>query len=81
VLQSRSDLLHVQPSSSSETCATFDGACDVSYINVEEDEDLIEEVFRAVNETDIGTKQEEIAGDITFPDMKSESDEVSYVCI
>jgi hypothetical protein len=54
---------------------------DVSNIKVEEDEDLIEEVFRAINEADIGTKQEEIAGDTTFPDTKSEPDEVSYVCI
>jgi hypothetical protein len=41
----------------------------------------MEEVFIAVNEADIGTKQEEIAGDITFPDVKSNPVEVSYVCI
>jgi hypothetical protein len=29
----------------------------------------------------IGIKQEEIPEDITFPDIKSEPDEVSYVCI
>jgi hypothetical protein len=47
---------------------------------VEEDEDLMETVFIAVNEADIGTKQVEIAGDM-FPDIKCEPDEVSYVCI
>jgi hypothetical protein len=42
----------------------------------------IQEVFRGINEeADIGIKQEEIPGDITFPDIKSEPDEVSYVCI
>ena len=30
---------------------------------------------------DIGIKDEEIPEDITFPDIKSEPDEVSYVCV
>jgi hypothetical protein len=34
-----------------------------------------------MEEVDIGIKQEEIPGDTTFPDIKSEPDEVSYVCI
>jgi hypothetical protein len=55
--------------------------CNVSNIKVEEDVHLIEEVFIAINEeAGKGTKQEEIAGDM-FPDIKSEPDEVSYVCI
>ena len=29
----------------------------------------------------IGIKQEEIAEDIFFPDIKTEPDEVSYVCV
>jgi len=32
-------------------------------------------------EGDIGIKQEEIPEDITFPDIKSEPDEVSCVCL
>jgi hypothetical protein len=51
-------------------------------MKVEQDEDVIEEVFVAINEeADMGIKQEEIPGDITFPDIKSEPDKVSYVCI
>ena len=30
---------------------------------------------------DRSIKQEEIPGEITFPDIKSEPDKVSYVCI
>jgi len=38
-------------------------------------------MFISINEkVDRGIKQEEIPGDITFPDIKSEPDEVSYVC-
>jgi hypothetical protein len=78
VLQSCSDSLHILPSSSTET----DGVCNFSNIEVEEDIDVIEEDFKAIHEeVDIGVKQEEIPGDITFPDVKSEPDEVSYVCI
>ena len=36
----------------------------------------------AVNEElPIGIKQEEIPEDISFPDIKAEPDEVSYVCV
>ena len=46
-------------------------------MKVEEDVDVIEESFMAVNkEVDIGIKQEEIPEDMTFPDIKSEPDEV-----
>jgi hypothetical protein len=39
-------------------------------------------LFIAVNEgEDIGIKQEEIPEDKNFPDMESETDEVSYVCV
>jgi hypothetical protein len=81
VLQSCSDPLHILPSSSSETNTTSDGVCNFSNTEVE-DVDVIEEVFIAIHEElDRGIKQEEIPGDITFPDIKSETDEVSFVCI
>jgi len=78
VLQSCTDPLRVLPSSSSETFATSsDGTYDVAIMKVEEDVDVIEESFMAVNkEVDIGIKQEEIPEDMTFPDIKSEPDEV-----
>jgi hypothetical protein len=83
VLQSCTDPLYIPPGSSSETYATSsDGACNFSNIEVEEDIDIKEEVFIAVNEeVDIGIKQEEIPEDMTFQDIKAERDEVSYVCI
>jgi hypothetical protein len=47
-----------------------------------EDVDVIEEGFVAVNE-EAGTriKEEEIPGDITFPDIKAEPNEVRYICV
>jgi uncharacterized protein YceH (UPF0502 family) len=82
VLQSCSNSLHIPPGSSSETSASSDGVCNFSNTEVEEDIDVIEEVVISRNEeVDRGIKQEEIPGDITFPDIKSEPDEVSYVCI
>jgi len=82
VLQSCTDPLHIPPSLSSETNTTPDGVCNFSNTEVEEDVDVIEVVFISINEeVDISIKQEEIPRDITFPDMKSEPSEVSYVCI
>jgi hypothetical protein len=83
VLQNSTDSLHILPGSSGESHATSsDGACDFSNIQVEEDVNLIEEGFIAVNEEAVtGIKQEEITEDINFPDIKSEPDEVSYVCL
>ena len=82
VLQSCTDPLHIQPSMSSQTNATADGVCNFSNIEVEEDMDEIEEVFMSVNEVvDRGIKQEEIPGDTYFPHIKSEPDEVSYICM
>jgi len=83
VLQSCTDSLQILPGSSGESNATSsDGACNFSSKEVEEDVDLKEEGFIAVNEeADIGIKQEEIPEDINFPDIKSEPDEVSYVCV
>jgi hypothetical protein len=50
-------------------------------MKVEEDIEVIEEIFTAINKgADIGIKQEDIPQDITFPDIKAEPDEVSYVC-
>jgi hypothetical protein len=83
VLQSCTDSLHIQPGSSGESHATSsDGACNFSSMEVEEDVDVIEEGFVALNEeADISIKQEEIPEDITFPDIKSEPDVVSYVFV
>ena len=82
VLQSCTDPLHIQPSMSSQTNATSDGVCNFSNIVVEEDMNEIEEVFVSINEeVDRGIKQEEIPGHITFPNIKSEPDEVSYICV
>jgi hypothetical protein len=83
VLQSCTDSLHILPSSSSETFPpSSDGACNFSNIEVEEDGDVTEVGFITANEeADIGIKQEEIPEDITFPDIKAEPVEVSYVCV
>jgi len=79
VLQSCSDSLHILPSLSSQTNATSDGVCNFSNIAVEDIAE-IEEVFMSINEEmDRDIKQEEIPRDITFPDIKSEPDEVSYI--
>jgi hypothetical protein len=83
VLQSCTDSLRVLPSSSRETFPTPSaGTHDVGNITLEEDVDVIEESLIAIyKEEDIGIKQEEIPEAITFSDIKSELDEVSYVCI
>ena len=83
VLQSCTDPLHILLGSSSEMFPTSsDGTYDVSNTEVEEDVVVIEEsVIAIIKEEDIGIKQEEIPGDITFPDIKPEPDEVIYVCI
>ena len=82
VLQHSSNSLHTVPGSSSDTHATSDGVCNVSSTEVEEHVGVIEKIFIATHEgVDIGIKQEEIPGDTTFPDIKSEPDEVSYVCV
>ena len=82
VLQSCTVSLQVLPGSSGETFPSSDGACNFSNIEVENDVVAIEEGFIAINqEADIGIKQEQIPEDINFPVIKSEPDEVSYVCI
>ena len=82
VLQSCSDSLHILPSSSSQTNATSGGVCNFSNVEVEEDIDVIEEIFASINEeVDRDIKREEIPQDITFPDMKSEPEKVSYICM
>jgi hypothetical protein len=56
--------------------------CNCSNKEVEEGVDVIEEGFIAVSEeANISIKQEEIPEDKNFPDIKSEPDEVSYVCV
>jgi len=83
VLQSCTDSLQVLPGSSSETFPTSsDGTCNVSNTAVQQDAVVVEERFIAVNEkAPIGIKQEEIPEDISFPDIKTEPDVVSYVCL
>jgi hypothetical protein len=83
VLQSCTDSLRILPGSSGESRATSsDGACNFSSIQPEENVDVKEEGPIAVNEeAGICVKQEEIPEDINFPDIKSEPDEVSYVCV
>jgi len=83
VLQSCPDSLRVPPGSSHETFpSSSDGTYDDSNIKFEEDLYIIEESFIAINkEADIGIKQEEIPEDITFPDVKSEPEDVSYACV
>ena len=75
VLQSCTDSLHILPGSSGESHATSsDGACNFSNMEVEEDVVVKEEA-------NISIKPEEIPEDITFPDIKSEPEEVCYVCV
>ena len=83
VLQSCTDCLQVVPSSSSETFpASSEGACNFSSVEAEEDVVVIEEGFIAISEeAALCIKQEQIPEDINFPDIKSEPDKVSYVCI
>jgi hypothetical protein len=77
VLQSCTDPLHILSGLFSETNATPDDVCNFSNTEFED----VKEVFISVNEqVDIGIKQEVIPGEITFPEIKSEGDEVSYVC-
>jgi len=83
VLQICTDSLHILPGSSSETFPTpSEGTCAVSNTAVEEDIVVIEESFTPLKkEVSIGIKQEEMPEDISFPDIKTEPDEVSYVCV
>jgi hypothetical protein len=83
VLESCTDSLHVLPGSSSETFPTAsDGTCDVSNTAVQQDVVVIEQCSIAVNEeAPPGIKKEEIPEDIAFPDIKTEPDEVSYMCV
>jgi hypothetical protein len=71
------------PSSSKETFAALsDGAQNFTNTEVEEDVVVIEQGVIAINEEEaVGIKQEEIAEDISFPDIKTEPGEVSYVCV
>jgi hypothetical protein len=80
VLQSCTDCLQITAGSSTDTFPTpSDCTYGVGNMEVEEDVIVIEESFIAVNRHSI--KQETIPEDITFPDIKSEPDEVSYVCV
>ena len=73
VLQSCRYSLHILPSLSTETNALSGGVCNFSNTDDEEDVVVIEEMLIFINkEVDRGIKQEYV---------KSETDEVSYVCI
>jgi hypothetical protein len=83
VLQSCTDSQQLLPGPSTDT---FSNPSDCTYgvgnITVEEDGDVIEVcVITANRQTDIGIKQEAICGDLAFPDIKAELNEVSYVCV
>ena len=82
VLQRCTDPLRVLPTLSSETFPTSsDGTYDVGNMEVE-DVDVTEESFISINkEEDIGIKEEEIPEDITSPDIRAETEEVSYMCL
>jgi hypothetical protein len=75
--------MQILPGSSSEPCpASSDGACNYSNTEIEEDIVVIEEGFIAVNEkAAVHVKEEDTVEDINFPDIKSEPDEVGYVCV
>jgi hypothetical protein len=82
VLQSCTDSTKVLPGPSTETLPTSDGACNFSNTEVEGGVDVKENDFIAVNkEENMGRKEEEIPEHEIFPDIKSETDEVSYVCV
>jgi len=82
VLQSCTDPLHILPSVSSQTNATSDGVCNFSNMEVKQDIAEIEDIFMSINEeVDRGIKEEEIPAFIIFRDIKSEPDEVSYICM
>ena len=83
VLQSCTDSLQVLPVSSSETFPTpSDGTRDVSNTAVQKDAVVVEERSMALNEEGpIGIKQEDIPEDIFFSHIKTEPNEVSYVCV
>jgi len=64
------------------TNALSGGVCNFSNTDVKEDVYVIEEMLICINEeVDRGIKQEDIPGDLTFTDVKSEPDEVSYIFI
>jgi hypothetical protein len=76
VLESCTHPVYILSGSSSETNATPD-VCNFSNTEFED----VKEVFISVNEqVDVGIKPEEFPGEITFPDIKSEQNELNYVC-
>ena len=76
-LQSSTDSQHILQGSHA---TSPHGLCYFCNMEVEEDIRVKEESFVAADEGAIRIKQEETAEDITFPDIKAEPDEVSYVC-
>jgi hypothetical protein len=83
VLQSCTDSLQVLPGSSSETLPTSSDVARIfSNTEVEEDVVVIKDGLMAMTEeADIGIKQEQVLEDINFPNIKSEPNEVCYVCV
>ena len=81
MLQSCTDPLHILPCLSSETFPTSPDGTNDSSIEVEENAVVIEEGFMAINEEVAVRIKHEIPEDIHFPGIKSEPDDVSYVCV
>lgn len=83
VSQSCTDSLQIEPGLSTEMfAASSDVVCNFTSTEVEEDVVVIEQGLIAINEeAAVHIKQEEIAGDISFPNIKSEPDKVGYVCV
>jgi hypothetical protein len=83
VLQSCTDPLYIPPHSPNETFPTpSDCTYGVGNVKFDEDADVMEQSFVAEDkETDMGIKQEESCGDLSFPDISTELNEVSYVCV
>jgi hypothetical protein len=77
-MSSQTDSLHILPCSSIETFPTpSDCTHGVGNTEGEGDGEVIEESFTAANRE----KQEDIHEDTTDPDIKTEHDEMSVLCI
>jgi hypothetical protein len=82
LLQSCTDSLQDQPSTSSETFPTpSDTAYGVGNVTVEEDVDVVKESSKAANRrADTGIRQEEIPEEVSYRDIQFEPVDVGCVC-
>jgi hypothetical protein len=82
VLQSCTDPLYIPPHKSNETFpTTSDCTYGVGNIKYDDDADVEESFIAATKVTDVGITQEESCGDLAFPNINTELNEVSYVCV